>query len=203
MLGLVAERWGLNLSRFRGLRIGLAAVALLSLGAARQPVTRVEGVTFGNSGSWRGAEFELQGAALLRYRVLLKGYVAALYLGSGVSAERVLADVPRRLEIEYFWAIPADAFASITTERIAREASAATRDRLGEPLAKLNALYRGVQAGDRYALTYVPGKGTELALNGVPLGVVEGAEFSSALFAIWLGEQPLDEALRERLLARS
>jgi hypothetical protein len=111
--------------------------------------------------------------------------------------------VPRRLEIEYFWAIPADAFARTTTDLIARNADAAARERLADPLEKLNALYRDVQAGDRYALTYVPGKGTELALNGVPLGVVEGAEFSSALFAIWLGDQPLDEMLRERLLARS
>jgi hypothetical protein len=183
--------------------MALAAIAVLSLGAARQPVTRVEGVTFGNTGSWRGADFELRGAALLRYRVLLKGYVAALYLGPGVGSERALADVPRRLEIEYFWAIPADAFARTTTDLIARNADAAARERLADPLEKLNALYRDVQAGDRYALTYVPGKGTELALNGVPLGVVEGAEFSSALFAIWLGDQPLDEMLRERLLARS
>lgn len=189
--------------RILGLRMALAAIAVLSLGAARQPVTRVEGVTFGNTGSWRGADFELRGAALLRYRVLLKGYVAALYLGPGVGSERALADVPRRLEIEYFWAIPADAFARTTTDLIARNADAAARERLADPLEKLNALYRDVQAGDRYALTYVPGKGTELALNGVPLGVVEGAEFSSALFAIWLGDQPLDEMLRERLLARS
>jgi hypothetical protein len=31
--------------------------------------------------------------------------------------------------------------------------------------------------------------------------VIEGADFSSALFAIWLGEQPLDESLRRQLLA--
>jgi hypothetical protein len=59
-----------------------------------------------------------------------------------------------------------------------------------------------VEPGDRYSLTYVPGVGTELARNGEPLGVVPGAEFSSALFAIWLGDEALDEPLREQLLAR-
>jgi hypothetical protein len=187
---------------FQALRLSVAAFALLSLGTTMQPSVQVEGVRFPSRQSWRGFELELQGAALLRYRVVFKGYVAALYLGREVRAEQALADVPRRIEIEYFWSIPADAFARSTSEWIARNADAATLARLREPLAKLNALYADVEPGDRYALTYVPGEGTELALNGAPLGVVEGAEFSSALFAIWLGEDPLDANLRERLLAR-
>jgi hypothetical protein len=190
------------MARFKALRLSVAAFALLALGATAQPSVQVEGVSFPSRQSWRGVELELQGAALLRYRFVFKGYVAALYLGREVRAEQALADVPRRIEIEYFWAIPADAFARSTSEWIARNADAATLARLREPLAKLNALYADVEPGDRYALTYVPGVGTELALNGDPLGVVEGAEFSSALFAIWLGEDPLDANLRERLLAR-
>lgn len=180
----------------------ILALALLQLGARGGPPTQIEGVTFPARQTWRGVELELQGAALLRYRVVFRGYVAALYLGRGVDAESALADVPRRIEIEYFWAIPADAFARATVEGIAPNVDAATLGRLGEPIARLNALYANVRPGDRYALTYVPGEGTELALNGVPLGVVEGAEFSSALFSIWLGDRPLDGTLRERLLAR-
>jgi hypothetical protein len=190
------------MSRFQALRLPVAAFALLALGAAAQPSVQVDGVSFPSRQSGRGVELEFQGAALLRYRVVFKGYVAALYLGREVRAEQALADVPRRIEIE-FWAIPADAFARSTSEWIARNAGAATLVRLREPLAKLNARYADVERGDRYALTYVPGVGTELALNGDPLGVVEGAEFLSALFAIWLGEDPLDENLRESLQARS
>jgi hypothetical protein len=56
-----------------------------------------------------------------------------------------------------------------------------------------------VKPGDRYALTYVPGVGTELALNGTTLGTVEGADFAAAVFAIWLGPQAIDESLKTQL----
>jgi hypothetical protein len=115
----------------------------------------------------------------------------------------VLADVPRRLEIEYFWAIPANKFAKVTGEGISRGTDPATFERLRNRIDQINTLYEDVEPGDRYALTYIPGVGTELALNGRPLGVVEGAGFSAALFAIWIGDEALDESLRRQLLARS
>ena len=63
-----------------------------------------------------------------------------------------------------------------------------------------NAFYEDVKPGDRYALTYLPGLGTELALNGKRLGVIEGADFGAALFSIWFGDQPFDAALKGQLL---
>jgi hypothetical protein len=49
-------------------------------------------------------------------------------------------------------------------------------------------------------LTYIPGKGTELALNGESKGVVEGDDFAAALFSIWLGSKPISESLKKELL---
>jgi hypothetical protein len=146
----------------------------------------------------------LHGAGLLRYRVFIKGYVAALYLADSFDEEAtsttVLGDAPRRLEIEYFWAIPADKFAEITVEGISRNTDRETFESLRDRIDQLNAMYEDVEPGDRYALTYLPGVGTELARNGRRLGVVEGADFSSALFAIWLGDRALDDSLRKQLL---
>ena len=78
---------------------------------------------------------------------------------------------------------------------------AATLRALRPKIDELNALYRDVNAGDRYSLTYLPSWGTELALNGRPLGRVEGADFGAAVFAIWLGPSPVDRGLRRALLA--
>ena len=47
-----------------------------------------------------------------------------------------------------------------------------TFQRLKPKIDEFNALYRDVKTGDRYALTYVPGKGTTLLWNGQPLGTV-------------------------------
>ena len=189
--------------KFRKLiAVGLAA-ACLSEQSAR--AAEIEGVRFIDKLTVGASELRLHGTGLLRYRVFIKGYVAALYLDESFAGEAtpntVLADVRRRLEIEYFWAIPADKFANATVEGISRSTDPATFERLRRSIDRINQLYEDVEAGDRYALTYVPGIGTELALNGRRLGVVEGADFSAALFAIWIGEESLDESLRRQLLA--
>lgn len=184
--------------------VGLAS-ACLSEQSAR--AAEIEGVRFPDRLSVGASELRLHGTGLLRHRVFIKAYVAALYLGEPFPEEAtpkaVLADVPRRLEIEYFWAIPANEFANATVEGISRSTDPATFERLRHSIDRISKLYEDVEPGDRYALTYVPGIGTELALNGRRLGVVEGADFSAALFAIWIGDEPLDESLRNQLLAGS
>jgi hypothetical protein len=184
-------------------RRAVAAALLAALLVAAPPpasATSLEGVTFERGLVAHGAPLALRGAALLRYRVVIKAYVAALYLPPEAPSERVLADVPKRLEIEYFWALRAADFARATDEGIARNVDAATLERLRPRIDRINALYQDVEPGDRYAITYVPGRGTELALDGRPLGVIEGADFAAALFAIWLGDAPLDAGLKARLL---
>jgi hypothetical protein len=175
-------------------------LALIPLLSAPAGAAQIEGVEFPDRRFVSGSALELVGLGLLRYRVFIKGYVAGLYLPEGVGSGAVLDDVPRRLEIEYFWSIPAEDFVRATRAGMARNLDAATLERFRERIERLNALYDHVEPGDRYSLTYVPGEGTELALNGTPRGRIEGAEFSSALFAIWLGDQPLDRSLRDQLL---
>jgi hypothetical protein len=180
---------------------GALLVALLLDGAALSAFgVEIEDVSFADRREVRGVELVLNDVALLRYRIFIKAYVAALYLGEGVSPEQLLGDVPKRLEIEYFHSIRAAGFAKSTTEGIAKNVDAETLELLGPRIARLNALYRDVQPGDRYALTYLPFVGTELALNGGPLGVIEGADFGAAVFAIWFGEAPLSRSLKRSLL---
>jgi len=52
--------------------------------------------------------------------------------------------------------------------------------RLTRELENLNKLYQDVKAGQRYTLTYLPGKGVEIAMDGKVLGLVPGAEFAAA-----------------------
>jgi hypothetical protein len=74
---------------------------------------------------------------------------------------------------------------------------------LHERIEALAGLYRDVKPGDRYALTYVPDKGTTLSLNGEPLGSIPGDDFANAVFAIWLGDKPIDVKFRNQLLGTS
>ena len=160
----------------------------------------VENITFADSTTIGGKPVPLRNAALLRYLKVIKAYVAALYLPEGVKAEAVLSDVPKRLELSYLVSIQGPDFDKGAAPVLARNQTSAELSRLQGRLDKLNAAYRDVKPGDRYSLTYLPGRETELALNGSPLIVIEGADFAAAYFGIWLGRDPIDEKLKRNLL---
>ncbi len=178
--------------------LAFAACMLARPSAAAQ----IEGVDFVKEIDVSGVELELSNVALLRYRVIFKGYVAGLYIADGAQPDRLLDDVPKRLEIEYFWGIPSHKFAAVTLAGIAANRPPDEVDRLRPQIDLFNALYQDIEPGDRYALTYLPGVGTELAHNGDPLGIVPGEDFGSAIFSIWFGSSPSDEGLKRRLLSR-
>jgi hypothetical protein len=176
---------------------------LLALAAAPVAASSGTGVDFPDQVVAGDTMLRLRGAAVQRYRKVFKAYAAALYVAEGFESAAALDRAPMRLEIAYFWPIPAERFAEATTNGIARNVDADTLHGLAPRIARFNRLYRDVQADDRYTLTYLPGRGTALALNGRELGRIEGDDFASALFSIWLGDVPFDEKLKARLLAVS
>ncbi|MBI1816165.1 MAG: chalcone isomerase family protein [Deltaproteobacteria bacterium] len=193
---------GVSCSRRRlAARIGTFIAAALIASASRfSRAAEIEGVTFSDRVETHGTVLRLNCTGLLRYMVVIKGYVAALYLAPGEQPDEVLSDLSKRLEINYFYAIKGLDFTEATDRGIAANVDAATAARLRPRIDQLNALYEDVRPGDRYSLTYVPGAGTELALNGTPKGTIAGADFAAALFAIWLGPHALDDSLKSQLL---
>ncbi|MBE0604017.1 MAG: chalcone isomerase family protein [Deltaproteobacteria bacterium] len=205
-------RWNPLAQTFLVRRLILPAIVLLLLASGTSPVTAadrssgevrvLEGVSFPERFEGPGVSLRLHNLALLRYKVIFRAYVAALYLSEGADPGTVLADIPKRLEISYFWAITAADIGKAGEEILARNVAAATFSALRSRLDRIRSAYRDVTPGDRYALTYRPGAGTELALNGKPLVVIEGEDFAAAYFSIWLGEKPLDRGLKDELLRK-
>jgi hypothetical protein len=180
--------------------VGVIVFSILSGVSAAPQAATVEGVTFSREVRASDSTLTLRGFGLLRYMVFIKAYVAAFYLPESIRSEDALGNVPKHLEIEYFHDIDAQDFAKATTSSISRNLSLMTFKRLKPKIDEFNALYRDVKAGDRYALTYVPGKGTTLLWNGQPLGTVAGEDFEVGLFGIWVGANPLDSDLKRLLL---
>jgi len=178
------------------------AALLLALSLLSPPVSAltVEKVTFADSVTIGVTPAPLRNAALLRYLKFIKAYVAALYLPEGVTAENVLSDVPKRLEINYLVSIKGPDFGKGAEPTLKLNQTPAELAKLRGRIDRINAIYRDVKPGDRYALTYLPGRGTELALNGTPLTVIEGADFAAAYFGIWLGRDSTDDNLKRDLL---
>ena len=182
------------------LSMGRVVGALVIALATSPPggAAEIEGVRFADQIRSREVTLRLRCVGLLRYKLFIKAYVAALYLGT--DPDDVLTDVPKRLEINYFWGINAADFGRAGDEILKRNVDDGTLATLRPRLDRINAWYRDVKPGDRYSLTYLPGVGTQLALNGTEIGVIDGADFAKAYFQIWLGDKPIDADLRKQLL---
>ena len=161
----------------------------------------IEGIRFSDIYMVDNSKLRISGVGLLRYWGF-KAYVGAFYLEEGVSNDNFNSDTAKRIELEYFRSIKGKDFGPATNKSIAKNVDSKTFDRLRPQIEFHNSLYQDVQPGDRYSLTYVPGRGTELALNGESKGVIEGSEFAAAVFSIWLGPKPMNEKFKKQLLGR-
>ncbi|MBT8330708.1 MAG: chalcone isomerase family protein, partial [Deltaproteobacteria bacterium] len=149
---------------------------------SRAEAAEIEGIHFDDRYRTADTSLELRGTGLLRVMVFAKIYVAALYLPEDHPSKLALSDVPKRLEVQYLRSVAGKDFGPATNKKVSENVDPQTFERLLPRLEYHNSLYQDVQAGDRYALTYIPGKGTELTLNGEPQGTIEGADFAAALF---------------------
>lgn len=179
---------------------GSLVILALLVTQARAAETIVEGQRFEAACRAGTNNLALHGTALMKVRLFFDVYAAGLYLADPGHAGRVLTQVPKRIELAYLRDIPrqimVDAAEEYLRKNLPADRLAALRDRLDT----INAWYTDVKAGDRYALTYVPGAGSELALNGKSLGRIPGDDFASAYFGIWLGDGCARPDVRDTLL---
>ena len=164
--------------------------------------TQIKGIPFDDECVVKNKRLTLRGVGLLKYLVVINAYVGGFYLEENTLISQKFTEVERRIELHYFHAIASGDFAKATSKIIKKNVSPNRYEKLYPFIQQMNDLYLDVKPGDRYAATYIPGKGTELALNGKPLGIVPGGDFSKAFFGIWLGDNPLNENFRDALLGR-
>lgn len=178
---------------FAGLPIVLLFLLAAGPAAAAEP-------PFPETVNAQGERLKRVGAGTFKW-MFFKVYDGAYYQDADRLEAGALDDVAKRLVLVYNRGITAEQFRKSGNEFLRRNVGERTYEQLAERLERLNKAYRSVGKGDRYALTYAPGKGTTLALNGKDLVTIEGADFASAYFSIWLGENPVKESFRQQLLS--
>lgn len=149
-----------------------------------------------------GVELKLNGAGI-RSKLFFKIYIAQLYLEKTTSdGEAVLADGGRKRMAMHFL------YDEVTKEKLVaawNDGFTANLDHeqltaLAGKIEKFNAMFDSVRKSETIELDYVPGNGMSVKVAGQEKGVVEGDDFASAVFAIWLGEKPVTNDLKKQLL---
>ena len=178
---------------FLALSLSLALPSLLL-------ASEVAGVRVPETVTASGKTLKLNGAGL-RKKFLFKVYVAGLYVEnpSKNAASILSATEVKSMRLHILRSL----HGSQITDAIAEGFERNSKDqipKLKARLDKLGTMIPDVKDGDEIALTWVPDKGTEVAVRGTDRGVIEGQDFADALFAVWLGPNPVQDDLKKALL---
>lgn len=177
----------------------LAGLVLLGAGAAS--AASLKGAEFPDAVQVDGKALALQGLGL-RKKAVFSVYVAALYLTAPTSDAdaAIAADEPKRIAMRFLRDVGAKPMEEAFRDGFFKNA----QDRLDRLGPRLDTLVRffaeGVKEGEEVTLTYRPGKGVAVAFSGAEKGVIEGADFMEALWAVWLGAVPADHDLKKGML---
>ncbi|MHB8836428.1 MAG: chalcone isomerase family protein [Candidatus Methylomirabilia bacterium] len=162
----------------------------------------VKGVSFPDSATIGGRECRLNGVGV-RKKIVISVYLGALYLATptGDAATAIAAEEPKRIVMHFVHSkVGAEAIREAWRDGFA-DNSAATLPQLKERLERFSGWFNAdLLKGEQVVLTYLPGQGTEVAVQGKVRGVIEGADFMRALWAVWLGEKPADGGLKKGML---
>lgn len=162
------------------------------------------GVSLPDSVQVGDSTLTLNGAGI-RKKVIVKVYVGGLYLAAPKTDPVAIlaADEPRRMVMHFVYKeVEAGKVTEAFREGFANN-SAAALPALQARLDAFCALWPAMRAGDRAVMTYLPGAGTTLSINGKELGTIAGKDFADALLAVWLGRKPADAGLKQGLLGGS
>lgn len=153
----------------------------------------------GNSKGFSAEGMVILGSALKKF-LTFRVVTVDLYIAKEYGQEDILSDIPKRIEVNYHVNIPKPELDRATIKGISQNYSQAQLTALMPQIDQINSYYPDVKSGDKITVTYIPGLGSQVELNGKIKGIVPGADFAQAFFAIWVGEKPVDKQAKLKLL---
>jgi len=169
--------------RFTALLIALT-LALPLLAAT------LAGVKMDDSIAVNGRSLVLNGVGL-RKKLLIKVYVGALYLPAKQSNPAIVlaTDEPRRMVMHFLYSVSQKQMAEAWDEGLKQNTPNASVE-VQAAFKTLSAWMEPIPSGNRLVLTYIPGSGTTVEVNGKSKGILPGKATSDAILATWIGPDP-------------
>ena len=172
--------------------------------AAPVNARQLDDVTLPDSVTIDGTDIVLQLNGMgYRTKFIFKIYVGGLYTESKVNSRDAVQALkgPKRIALymvrdevsrEKMTAALYDGFEENTSEK--------QLEKLQSRLKTFNSYFPDLKAGDVIHIDLIPAAGVRVGINGEEKGVIEGADFYTALLDVWLGEEPADDDLKDAML---
>lgn len=170
-----------------------------------QSSTTVSGVDFDNSVTVDGSPLVLNGAGV-RTKAMFKLYAAGLYLTKSktVAADVLTLSGAKRVKIVMLREVSSEDMGNSFMTAINSNTTKAERVSIVSSIAEFNSLFETIptlKKGDSVTLDWIPGTGLRCAHNNRTVGnVINDLAFFQAVLKIWVGNNPVDSALKTALL---
>ena len=182
-------------------RIALAMTLALTVSATQAtPSTKFEPTL-----QVQGTKLVLNGAGT-RYKAIFRVYDMGLYTTEKVTTpEKLLAlPGPKRLQFTALRELPGTDLGLLFIKSMSENTPKEIVQKHSISTSRLIEIFSGrskLMPGDSFAMDYLPGKGTQFFIAGLPQGEPVGdAEFFSMVLKIWVGNSPADSLLKDALL---
>ena len=174
-------------------------LVLILASASNVSAANIAGVTLPDTVQVAGTTLLLNGAGL-RTKYMVKVYVAGLYLTQKSSDPNAIvkADAPKRIVMHFV----RDVSKSQLTDGFAESFHNNTPDAentLKRDTDRLFSALEAVKDGEEITFTYLPEKGTSVALGDKEKLTIAGPAFAEMLFSVWLGPKPPNASLKKGL----
>lgn len=179
----------------------LLATALLGMPVVR--AAEVAGVKVDEQITVAGTNLVLNGAGL-RSKLFIKIYVGALYGVQKATTPAAFIDgtAPRRMTLRLLRDIDGDTLYGALYDGLKGNHSEAELAALKAPIDQFADIMKkggNPRTGDTIAIDF-NAEGVAVSFNGESRGKVAGTAFAKALMKVWLGDNPVDGALKKALL---
>jgi hypothetical protein len=168
----------------------LILVAALSLASVTAGAATVAGVTLEDRITVDNQTLVLNGAAL-RKKFVVKVYVGGLYLPAKQSnpASVIATDAPRRMVMHFLYDVDKGKMAEAWEDGLKDNTPNASPE-VKTAFKTLSGWMEDMKEGQRIVLTYAPGTGTTVEVNGKNKGTLGGKAVADAIVNTWIGPKP-------------
>ncbi|HEY4640003.1 MAG TPA: chalcone isomerase family protein [Thermoanaerobaculia bacterium] len=150
----------------------------------------VAGVKMEDKTTVNAQNLALNGAGL-RKKFFIKVYVGGLYLPAKMSnpAAILASDTPRRMIMHFLYSVSKDQMCEAWEEGLEANTPNSSAEVKGG-FKTLCSLMEPIPKGNRLVVTYIPGTGTVVEVNGKVKGTIPGKATADAIVATWIGPKP-------------
>ena len=168
----------------------ISAAALSLLLAVPAGAGTLADVTLPDKAEVKGQSLALNGMGL-RKKFVIKVYVAGLYLPQKEkNAQKILSgDTPHRMVMHFLYGVSKDQMCEAWNEGLEANTPNASAE-VKKAFTTLCGWMEPIDKGKQIVMTYVPGEGTQVEVNGKVKGTLPGAATADAILATWLGPKP-------------